>query len=40
MSEIWDSRNVLIIFDSEVDVRIALSSSLNKVGLAIIQVDT
>lgn len=32
LSEIWDSRHVLIIFDSEEDVRVALSSPLNKVG--------
>lgn len=34
ISEIWDSRHILIILDSESDVRTALSSSLNKVGHA------
>lgn len=34
LSSIWDSRHVLIVFDSEDDVRVALSSSLNKVGHA------
>lgn len=34
LSEIWDSRHVLFIFDSKEDVRVALSSSFNKVGHA------
>lgn len=34
ISEIWDSRHILIIFDSEEDVRVALSSPFKKVGHA------
>lgn len=35
ISAVWDSRHLLVIFDSEDDVRVALASSLNKVGHAL-----